>query len=190
MGRERKNGGSRGLVIYTLLLQLYPPAYLRRHRAELLQNFQDLERAMPSRVALWLFIARDLAVSLGSELTRTLWGQTTIRFAILALMLAMVHRHAGQREQSAWTFCCGYAFGWFTGWFGWDWRMSASGGSPLGFVRSFRGQAAMLLGAIAIVLTAGTYFPDLQKRLVFASCYGAAIAWLAGWWTQDQRSRQ
>lgn len=186
MGRKRNNGGSPGLALYRLLLQLYPPAYLRRHRAELLQNFQDLERAMPSSLALWLFIAKDLAVSLGAELTRTLWGQTTIRFAILALMLAMVHRYAGQRDQSAWTFCCGYAFGWFAGWFGWDWRTSSSGGS---FVRSFRGQAAMLLGAIAILLAAGTYFPDLQKHLVFASCYGAAIAWLAGWWGQERRSR-
>lgn len=188
MGRRRKNGSSRGLAIYTLLLQLYPPAYLRRHRAELLQNFQDLERAMPSSVALWLFITKDLAVSLGAELTRTLSGQTTIRFALLALMLAIVHRYAGQRDHPAWTFCCGYAFGWFAGWFGRDWRMSSSGGSPA-FVRSFRGQAALLLGAIAILLAAGTSFPGLQKNLVFASCYGAAIAWLAGWWAQKQRSR-
>ena len=67
MGRKRNNGGSPGLALYRLLLQLYPPAYLRRHRAELLQNFQDLERAMPSSLALWLFIAKDLAVSLGVQ---------------------------------------------------------------------------------------------------------------------------
>jgi hypothetical protein len=184
----RQNGASRGLAIYGLLLQLYPRAYLRRHREELLQNFQDLEQALSSRTALWRLIAKDLAVSLWSEFTRTFSGQTTIRFAILSLMLAIVHRYPGQREQAAWTFCFGYALGWFAGWFGWRWRMSSCSESPR-FVRSFRGQAVILLGAITVVLAAGTLFADFQKRLVFASCYGATIAWFAGWWVNHRRVR-
>ena len=174
------HGACRQLAIYGLLLKLYPRAYLKRHRAELLQNFQDLEQQLPSKAALWRFVARDLAVSLPAEFMRTLWGQTAIRFAILSLMPLIAQRYPG-REHAVWTFCCGYALGWFAGWFGWHWRMSADSGSP-GFVRSFRGQAVMLLGAIAIVLAAGILFPELQKRLVFASCYGTVLAWLSAWW--------
>lgn len=182
MARQRRNGVLRPIAIYGLLLELYPRAYLRRHREELLQNFQDLERDLPSRAALWCFIAKDLARSLRSELSRTLYGQTAIRFGILSLMLAAVHGHPGRHEQAAWMFCCGYALGWFAGWFGRHWWTSSSGGSP-GFVRSFSGQAAMLAGAIITVLAAAQLFPDLQERLVLAFCYAAAIAWLSGWWS-------
>jgi hypothetical protein len=180
MARRRENGAFRGLAIYGLLLELYPHAYLRRHREELLQNFQDLEQELPSKTALRCFIAKDLAVSLRSEFTRTLWGQATIVFTVLGLMLAIAHRYPGPREHSIWSFCFGYALGWFAGRFGWRWRMSSV--SPLpSFVRSFRGQAAMLVGAISIVLAAATLFPDLHERLVLASCYGAVLAWIAAW---------
>jgi hypothetical protein len=168
-------------------VELYPRAYLSRHRAELLQNFRDLERESPSKAAFWRFIAKDLAVSLWSEFRRTLWGQTAVRFAILGLMLAVVHRH-GEHERAVWTFCCGYVPGWFSGWLGRCWRMSSAGGSP-GFYRSFRGQAAMLAGAITLVLAAAPLVPALQDRLVFASCYGAALAWFSGWWANYQRMR-
>jgi hypothetical protein len=47
----------------------------------------------------------------------------------------------------------------------------------------------MLLAAIIIVLAAGILLPDFQKRLVFASCYGVAIAWFAGWWGNYRRLR-
>ncbi|MDE2448640.1 MAG: hypothetical protein KGO22_06700 [Gammaproteobacteria bacterium] len=180
MAGGRWHGALRPLAVYGLLLELYPRRYLRRHRAELLQNFRDLEQELPSKAALWRFVGKDLVVSLGAEHMRTLWGQTAIRFAILSVMLVIAQRYPA-REHSIWTFCCGYALGWFTGWFGWHWRMSAGSGLP-GFARSFRGQAVLLLGAIAIVLAAGTLFPDLQKRLVFAACYGTVIAWLSAWW--------
>lgn len=179
MARGR-HGTSRDLAIYALLLELYPRAYLRRHRAELLQNFQDLEREFASRAALWRFIAADLAVSLRHQLTRTLWGQTAIRFAILSLMLALVHGYPGRDQHAAWTFCCGYALGWFAGWFGRSWRQS-SGGRPPAFLRSFGGQAALLVCALTVVLAVARLFPELQERLLFASCYGTAIAWFSGW---------
>jgi hypothetical protein len=50
--------------MYRLFLELYPPEYLQEHRAEMLQNFEDLERASSSKAALWLFIGKDLMISL------------------------------------------------------------------------------------------------------------------------------
>lgn len=188
MAHGRRHGTSRDLAIYALLLQLYPRAYRRRHRAELLQNFQDLEREFASKAALWRFIARDLAVSLRHQLTRTLWGQTAIRFAILSLMLALVHGYPRRDEHAVWTFCCGYALGWFAGWFGRQWRLSSSGGPPA-FVRSFGGQAALLVCALTALLAAARLFPDLQERFVFACCYGTALAWFSGWQGNYQHMR-
>jgi len=67
MARTEWNGTSRSLAIYGLLLGLYPRPYLQRHRAEMLQNFQDLEQASPSKSALWLLIERDLLDKLRSK---------------------------------------------------------------------------------------------------------------------------
>jgi hypothetical protein len=58
---------SRSLRLYARLLELYPPSFLQRHRAEMLQNFADLEDAEPSKAALWLLIGKDLAMSLISH---------------------------------------------------------------------------------------------------------------------------
>jgi hypothetical protein len=173
-------------VIYGLLLQLYPRTYLQRHREELLQNFQDLEQELPSRAAVWWFIARDLAVSLRSELSRTFWGQTAIVFTLLSLLLAIAHLHPGKLEPYLWSCSCGYALGWFAGWFGWNWRMTSGGRSPR-FVRSFHGQAAMVVCTVTIVLATAQLFPDLQARLVLAGCYGAALAWITGWCKSSRR---
>lgn len=186
MPQQGRYGRSGSLAIYGLLLGLYPRAYLQRHREELLQNFQDLEQELPSKAALWCFVAKDLTVSLRSEFMRTFWGQTTIAFTVLSLILAVAHLYPGKRELYIWGCCFGYAFGWFAGWFGWNWRMSLSSRLP-SFVRSFRGQAAMLVCAITIVLATATLFPDLQEHLVLTSCYGAALAWITGWGKNKRR---
>jgi len=55
---------SRSLRLYARLLELYPPSFLQRHRAEMLQNFADLENAVESKAKLWLLIGKDLAMSL------------------------------------------------------------------------------------------------------------------------------
>jgi hypothetical protein len=81
------SGSSRSLAIYGVLLELYPREYLQQHRAEMLQNFEDLERASSSRAALWLFIGRDLAISLGGRFTRTLSGQTALLLLVLAILI-------------------------------------------------------------------------------------------------------
>ena len=53
--------------VYARLLELYPPSFLQRHRAEMLQNFADLEDAAESKAKLWLLIGKDLAMSLMSH---------------------------------------------------------------------------------------------------------------------------
>src|SRR5215469_9368658 len=187
MPQQKQGARSRSLAIYGLLLELYPRTYLRRHREELLQNFQDLEQELLSKAALWCFIAKDLTVSLRSELIRTFWGQTTMAFTVLSLILAIAHRHPGRHEPYIWSFCFGYAPGWLAGWFGWNWRMTSSSRSP-SFVRSFRGQAVMLVCAITIVLATAKPFSGLGDRLVLTSCYGAALAWITGWAKNKRRT--
>lgn len=188
MAHGRENGPSRGLAVYGLLLELYPRAYLRRHREELLQNFRDLEQELPSKTALWCLIAKDLAISLKSQFVRTLVVQTTIRFAILSLVLVIVSRYGVQREQSAWALCVGYGPGWFAGWLGRSWRLKWSSASR-GFAGSFSGQAAMLAGTITIVLATARLVADLPERLVLAFCYGVVLAWVSGWWGNYQTRR-
>jgi hypothetical protein len=55
---------SRSLRVYARLLELYPTEFLQQHRAEMLQNFSDLEEAATSKTALWLLMGKDLAMSL------------------------------------------------------------------------------------------------------------------------------
>ena len=43
MRRPAPQSESRSLRLYARLLEFYPPAFLERHRAEMLQNFTDLE---------------------------------------------------------------------------------------------------------------------------------------------------
>lgn len=64
MARMEEKRGSRSLAIYALLLRLYPREFLQQHRAEMLQNFADLEQAASSTAALWLLIGKDLMMSL------------------------------------------------------------------------------------------------------------------------------
>ena len=71
--RIEQNGMSQSLAMYGLLIELYPPEYL--HRAEMLQNFEDLERTSSSKAALWLFMGKDLMISLMSQYINSLWGQ-------------------------------------------------------------------------------------------------------------------
>ena len=63
MTRPARQKKSRSLRLYARLLELYPPAFLRRHRAEMLQNFADLEDAAASIAALWLLIGKDLTTT-------------------------------------------------------------------------------------------------------------------------------
>ena len=69
---------SRSLRLYARLLELYPPAFLQRHRAEMLQNFADLEDAAASKAALWLLMGKDLTMSLISHFFASRLGNYVI----------------------------------------------------------------------------------------------------------------
>jgi hypothetical protein len=176
MARAAQNGTSRSLAIYRLFLELYPDPYLQRHRAEMLQNFQDLERASPSKAELWLLLAKDLAVSLPSQFVKTLWGQTAIVVIVLAVLLEYAERYVAAREHRIEGFCCGYILGWFAGWFGERWKASSVGRFPSG-IRSLPAQAMIVLSVIAV---ARLCFAG-QIHVIGALSYGFMLAWFAGW---------
>jgi hypothetical protein len=82
MTRPARQKESRSLRLYARLLELYPPSFLQRHRAEMLQNFADLEDAAASKAKLWLLIGKDLAMSLMSHFFGSRLGHYVI--AVLA----------------------------------------------------------------------------------------------------------
>jgi hypothetical protein len=95
MARIEQKARSRSLAMYALLLELYAPEFLARHRAEMLQNFEDLEHNLSSKTALWLLIGKDIMFSLISRnIPKSLWGQTDVhrarRFAG-AYLSALLH---------------------------------------------------------------------------------------------------
>lgn len=177
---QRRPGGSRSLAIYRLLLELYPQPYLQHHRAELLQNFEDLEQASRSAIALWLFIGKDLVVSLRSQFIKTLWGQTAIVVMVLAVLLASTGRHGVAREHIVEGFCYGYIPGWFAGWFGERWQACSVSRVP-SRVRSLPAQAVLVVSALLIVIVAASVGSGAKSHVIWALCYGFLLAWIAGW---------
>jgi hypothetical protein len=81
---------SRSLRLYARLLELYPPSFLQRHRAEMLQNFADLEAAADSKTKLWLLIGKDLAMSLVAQLFGSRLGKYVIAVVVTWLMIFVV----------------------------------------------------------------------------------------------------
>jgi CubicO group peptidase (beta-lactamase class C family) len=87
MARTRR---TRSQAVYGFFLGLYAPEFLARHRAEMLQNFEDLENASSSKAALWLLIGEDLMFSFFSrKIPKSFWGHTAPIFAVLAVALAV-----------------------------------------------------------------------------------------------------
>jgi hypothetical protein len=68
-------------------LELYPPSFLQRHRAEMLQNFADLEDAADSKAKLWLLIGKDLAMSLVSHFFESRLGMYVIAVFVAWILL-------------------------------------------------------------------------------------------------------
>ena len=82
---------SRSLRVYSRLLELYPTEFLQRHRAEMLQNFEDLENASSSRTAFWLLVGKDLLLSIISRnIPKSIWGHAAPAFIVLAAVLAVL----------------------------------------------------------------------------------------------------
>jgi hypothetical protein len=81
---------SRSLRLYARLLQLYPPSFLQRHRAEMLQNFADLEDAGEPKAKLWLLIGKDLAISLFSQFFRSRLGSYVTSVLVVWMLLFVI----------------------------------------------------------------------------------------------------
>ena len=117
MGRTMRRTRSRSLAIYALLLKLYAPEFLDQHRAEMLQNFEDIKNSS-SKAELWLLIGKDLMSSLISRsIPKSLWGQTVVMFAVLAIVLGVLSAFTSHHYfMGAITVCYGFVIGWFAGW--------------------------------------------------------------------------
>jgi CubicO group peptidase (beta-lactamase class C family) len=90
MAQRRQATCSRASAVYGFLLGIYAPEFLARHRAEMLQNFEDLENASSSRAALWLLIGEDLMRSLVSrKIPKSLWGHAAPIVVVLAVVLGV-----------------------------------------------------------------------------------------------------
>jgi CubicO group peptidase (beta-lactamase class C family) len=86
-GRNTRSGS---LAVYAFLLKLYAPQFLARHRAEMLQNFEDLENTSSSKAALWLLVGEDLMLSLISRnIPKSIWGHAAPVVVVLVAVLAM-----------------------------------------------------------------------------------------------------
>ena len=81
---------SRSLRLYARLLELYPPSFLQRHRAEMLQNFADLEDAAASKTALWPLIGKDLAMSLMSNFFQSQLGHYVIAVLVAWILIFVI----------------------------------------------------------------------------------------------------
>ena len=81
---------SQSLRLYARLLELYPPSFLQQHRAEMLQNFADLEDATESKAKLWLLIGKDLAMSLMSHFFASRLGHYVIAVLVTWIVIFAV----------------------------------------------------------------------------------------------------
>lgn len=188
MPRADQQGASRSLAIYGLLLNLYPQEYLRHHRAEMLQNFEDFEQTSSSKTELWLFLGKDLAICFGARFIKSLWGQTTIVAIVLVLLLAIARRHPGQHEHSIWDFCFGYMLGWFSGFWRRGRRTRFNNPSPRYF-KSFLVETVIICIVLVTMLIVERTFLGIHEHSIWVLCYGYIIAWPAGWLGKRWQSR-
>jgi CubicO group peptidase (beta-lactamase class C family) len=87
MGRNTR---SRSLAVYGFLMALYSREFLARHGAEMLQNFEDLERASPSKTALWRLVGEDFVRSLISrDIPKSIWGNAAPLFIVLLVAIVV-----------------------------------------------------------------------------------------------------
>jgi hypothetical protein len=90
MTKSARPTQSRSFRLYARLLELYPESFLQQHRAELLQNFADLEDAAASPAELWLLIGKDLAMSLASQFLGSRLGRYVIGVFVAWILFFMI----------------------------------------------------------------------------------------------------
>lgn len=180
MQQTDKRKTSRSLAVYGMLLNLYPREYLRHHRAEMLQNFEDFDREASSKTELWLFMGKDLAISFRSQFTKSFSGQTAIVSIVLAIVLALAQRRPGEREHTVWILCYGYLPGWFVGW----WRM-AKQAKPNHiiphYLKKLWGQTVIVGFVVVIMIAVVRRLHGARDPLILTVCYGFTLGWFAGW---------
>ncbi len=76
--------------LYILLLRLYPSSYRKRHGDEMIQIFEDLERENDSSVALWLFLLKDLCISLPLQYMEYFKRSKKLQLSIPAVLIAIL----------------------------------------------------------------------------------------------------
>lgn len=180
MPRFDRPGTSRSSTVYGLLLNLYPREYLRHHRAEMLQNFEDFEHASSSRIGLWLFVGKDLALSVITHFAKSRWGQSVIVVAVLIALLAAVGHRPDHHERTAWGFCGGYLLGWYSGW--WRKERQLRLDKPFSrYSKSFLVDVGIICFALVMLLILSPNFFTIHEHAIWALCYGYMIAVPAGW---------
>lgn len=96
---------SRSPGFYERLISLYPSSYLTKHREELLQNFEDLERDMGSRKLFWTFVVGDFIKSLFYEYMHYIknhrWAQIAVVFVIILAAVAIWQAVTLQKAHSS-----------------------------------------------------------------------------------------
>ncbi|MGC2402877.1 MAG: hypothetical protein WA510_24015 [Acidobacteriaceae bacterium] len=168
-----KRRRSCSFAVYGMLLSLYPQEYLRHHRAEMLQNFEDFERVSSSKAELWLFMGKDLVNSFRSHLIKSLSGQTAIILLVLTIALALAQRHPGEREHAVWIFCYGYLPGWFVGWWGMARQAKPNHIIPH-YPKTLWGQGVIIGIVLAITISVA------REPSIWVICYGLTLGWFAG----------
>ncbi len=73
--------------LYKKLIGLYPSSYRKKHREELLQNFEDLERDIGSRKLFWTFIISDLFTSIRKEYMQYIKNHRWLQVLIVAIIV-------------------------------------------------------------------------------------------------------
>jgi hypothetical protein len=73
--------------LYEKLIRLYPSSYRKKHRDELLQNFDDLRRDIGSGKLLWAFIISDFVTSLGKEYMQYIKNHFWLQILIAAVVI-------------------------------------------------------------------------------------------------------
>jgi hypothetical protein len=81
---------SRSFRLYARLLELYSPTFLQQHRAEMLQNFADLEDTATSKAQLWLLIGKDLTMSLVSQFFASQLGNYVIAVFVAWMLIFVI----------------------------------------------------------------------------------------------------
>ena len=104
---------SRSLRLYSWLLELYPPSFLQRHRAEMLQNFADLEEAAESKTQLWLLIGKDLAMSLIAQFLGSRLGRYVIAVVVTWMLIFVIGYLIGPMPGRPGLHVFGHVFGGF-----------------------------------------------------------------------------